>query len=464
MDGLEAVELKLSEVLEDNNNFRFDSEYFKKDYLYEDQYRKHFPNHFLGEISFITDGQHGYHEVDECSSISHITAKNAKQWFADTVSCDKLAKWVDDKNKRSSLQEQDIILSTRGSVGYCAIVKKEVLPANIDQDIARIQINNFDYIKPEFLLVYMNSRFGQDWFLRNSTGMVQQGLSLARVRQMPIPVLTSEFQTFISTIIETSYQKLEESKKLYSEAEELLLEELGLNDFTPSNECVAVKSFSESFGMSGRLDAEYYQLKYDEIITKIKSYKYGFDTLASKFTIINGNTPKEYVSDAIKIIKTKNVRIPLVDIESIEDCVQESSNLTQEKDLLFASMGVGSLGRISYVTEESSKFAIDSTLKIFRNKTKLDIEIPTMLFLTSKIGQELIYKYVIGSTGIISINSDNINKLLVPNIDQHICLKITELVNQSIQLKEESKRLLEEAKTAVERAIEHGESAIQRKA
>jgi len=33
MDGLEAVELRLSEVLVDNENNRFDSEYFKKDLM-----------------------------------------------------------------------------------------------------------------------------------------------------------------------------------------------------------------------------------------------------------------------------------------------------------------------------------------------------------------------------------------------------------------------------------------------
>ncbi len=33
MDGLEAVEMKLSEVLVDNENKRLDSEYFKKDLM-----------------------------------------------------------------------------------------------------------------------------------------------------------------------------------------------------------------------------------------------------------------------------------------------------------------------------------------------------------------------------------------------------------------------------------------------
>lgn len=38
---------------------------------------------------------------------------------------------VDDNNQRSSLRANDLILSTRGTVGCCAMVTAAVLPANI---------------------------------------------------------------------------------------------------------------------------------------------------------------------------------------------------------------------------------------------------------------------------------------------------------------------------------------------
>ena len=65
--------------------------------------------------------------------------------FADKINADPLAKWVDDKNKRSSLDVNDIILSTRGTVGYCALVKENILPANIDQDVAKIVIKEKNF-------------------------------------------------------------------------------------------------------------------------------------------------------------------------------------------------------------------------------------------------------------------------------------------------------------------------------
>lgn len=202
------VEIKLKEL---NAEFRVDSEYHKKTFLNEDCQRREYENLELREIAFITDGQHGYHEVDESSSIFLLTAKNAKNRFADREGADRVAQWVDDNNKRSSLVKNDLIISTRGSVGYSALVTDDVLPANIDQDVARVAIQD-SRILPEFLLTYLNSNFGQDWMRRNSTGMVQQGLSLAKLRELPVPNPSDNFQSQIQTLIKSAQQKREQSK------------------------------------------------------------------------------------------------------------------------------------------------------------------------------------------------------------------------------------------------------------
>ena len=150
--------VKYSEVLQ-QLDMRYDADYYKPKYLKEDRYLKKYKNILLGDFSFVTDGQHGYHEVDETSPILHLTAKNAKNWFANSIGADRIAKWVDDKNKRSSLIKNDLILSTRGTVGYCAIVNPDVLPANIDQDVARIAIDT-TVMPPEYVLTFLNSEIG----------------------------------------------------------------------------------------------------------------------------------------------------------------------------------------------------------------------------------------------------------------------------------------------------------------
>ncbi|WP_189644188.1 hypothetical protein [Deinococcus piscis] len=168
------------------SDFRFEAEFFNKRYLYEESALKRHTLQTIGSFSKVTDGPHGYHVVDENSPIIMLTAKNARGWFTTREAADPIAEWVDLANKRSSLKENDIILSTRGTVGMCALVTSEVLPANIDQDVARISWSDTT-LKPEFVLSYLNSSFGQDHMERYSSGMVQQGLSLQKVREIPIP-------------------------------------------------------------------------------------------------------------------------------------------------------------------------------------------------------------------------------------------------------------------------------------
>ena len=215
----------------ENSVKRIDAEYFKKKYLKEDTFRNKYSNLYLGNVAFITDGQHGYHEVDNNSNIRHLTAKNFKNWFANDIDADRLAQWVEDSNKRSSLKKNDIVLTTRGTVGFCAIVKENVLPANIDQDVARIFLNDCVEILPQYLLAYINSKFGQDWTVRNQTGMVQQGLALWRIKEFPIPQLSLKLQEIIKEIVELSFDKNTLSTFSHHEAEKLLLETVGLQKF-----------------------------------------------------------------------------------------------------------------------------------------------------------------------------------------------------------------------------------------
>ena len=81
--------------------------------------------------------------------------------------------------------------------------------------------------------------------------------------------------------------------KVQKEAEELLLEELDLLDYKPKH-TLTFSAFKKEINQTERIDAEYYQPKYEEIIKKIENYKNGFDIVKN---ILNFNKknffPKE---------------------------------------------------------------------------------------------------------------------------------------------------------------------------
>ena len=114
LEGLEAVEVSKGSL---NEDIRIDAQYFRKRYIYEDACRRHFESVSLGGQAFITDGPHGYHEVDASSPIAMLTARCAKEWFADRALADTISTKTNESNLRSSLEVDDLILSTRGTVG-----------------------------------------------------------------------------------------------------------------------------------------------------------------------------------------------------------------------------------------------------------------------------------------------------------------------------------------------------------
>lgn len=174
----------------------------------------------------------------------------------------------------------------------------------------------------------------------------------------------------------------------------------------------------------------------------------------------------EGVSD-VGVIKTKQLTNSGVNTDGIESyfthetCIENKSTLVVNNDVVFASMGVGSLGKVSLFSYDGDKpFVTDSTLRIYRAKKHTHV-LPEVLciFLQSAIGQELIYRYVVGSTGIINIYDDDIAKIPIPILDGEIQKDIAEKVQNSFALRRQSKQLLEYAKQAVEMAIEQGEDA-----
>lgn len=109
----------------------------------------------------------------------------------------------------------------------------------------------------------------------------QPHLTITLVRNIPLFNPDKDFKKMIASLFKRHSDLLENSKSLYSQAEQLLLSELGLLDWKPKHELVFVKNFSDA-QKAERFDAEYFQLKYEEIVEAVK--KYGGGPALSKAT------------------------------------------------------------------------------------------------------------------------------------------------------------------------------------
>ncbi|MCI4405954.1 MAG: restriction endonuclease subunit S [Sulfuricurvum sp.] len=464
MDGLEAVELNFSDTINDAEIFRLDAEHYKKEYL---GIKRILGNHecvLLSElvVQTISTG-HTPSMANEKfygGDIKFIKTDNLRDNFIKPEFNHYLSDLGNQEIKRTQLQVNDIIVTiigaTQAIIGRATKINEEILPANINQNIALIRVDS-KKIVPDYVNIYLNSFYGRNYLYYLSRQTEQVNLNCEELGRLQIPIFSNDFQIHIETLVKSAYQKLEESKKLYSEAEELLLEELGLNDFTPSNECVAVKSFSESFGMSGRLDAEYYQLKYDDIIERIKSYRGGYSTVSEVCTLNDTNfTPND--NEIYNYIELSNIGLN----GEIKGCMREKgadlptrARRKVNTGQVIVSSIEGSLQSIAIVSAEYNK-ALCSTGFYAINSKQINSE--TLLVLLKNEAMQAVLKKGCSGTILTAIGKDEFLSIPLPLIDEKVQQIIAEKISESFTLRAKSKRLLEEAKTAVERAIEQGET------
>lgn len=466
LDGLEAVELKLSEVLEDNNSFRFDSEYFKKEILraYNQLSEKTF--YFNRDISFIKSGTTPKERDEELkegiillktNNIRNNLLLNEKESF---FYIDNL---TDEKMKSSRLKNGDVLINIVGAttdvIGRTSLILENFPKANITQAMAFCRIKQ-NILKPEYLFTFLQTYYGQIQVKRLARPTGQYNLNLEELAKIIIPKQSIVFQTQIETLVKSAYQKLEDSKTLYKEAEELLLKELDLVDFTPSDENISIKSFKDSFMQTGRLDSEYYQAKYDELIDHIK--KANFDKLDNIVNIKKSIEPgsEAYQDSGIPFIRVSNVTkfgISDTDIYLSRNILKEEElqKLYPTKDTILLSKD-GTVGIAYKIKNETEMITSGALLHLSIKKDDVLPEYLTLV-LNSLIVQLQAQRDAGGSI-IQHWKPSEIQEVLIPIIDISIQNQIEEKIKKSFELKEDSKQLLDLAKKAVEIAIEKDEN------
>ena len=393
---------------------------------------------------------------NEVKTINYIRSTNVGDFFINGE-IDKISLSAHNKLVKTKTIEGDILTARTGKVGGASIITKDFEGSNSNQNVVNIRVREKSIV-PLFLVTFLNCKYGLNQFIQASTGNVQPWLNLSLLRKVKIPTLCNNFQLKIEKLVDLAYLKLEKSKIIYKQSEELLLKELDLLDFEPSKEKIAIKTFSESFGDSGRLDSEYYQPKYDEIIDKIKSYQGGFTNLNDILVFIcTGEYSEEYYKkseDLSFYIRSTNINNGLV--QKDENHYVNKNNFTRfakEGDIVTAR--VGTLGIFGTIDKNQNNSIYSDNVLCFRLPDNLNPYVYT-LFLNSKYNKLLIDRLARGSVQ-QRLNQETLKDLFIPIIDNQIQTQIEVKIKESFKLKEESKQLLEVAKRAVEIAIEEGE-------
>ena len=344
------------------------------------------------------------------------------------------------------------------------MITEEILPANINQNIALIRID-IEKISPSYINIYLNSRYGRLFLHYLSRQTEQVNLNCREVEQVQVPIVSSNFQNKVEDVIELVNKLRQTSIEIYKQAEELLLSELGLKDWQPTEENIAVKSFTESFVKSDRLDAEHYQPKYDDFYQRlskaaaskkweIKQYR----DLSSKFKY-GTSSALDYINNGIPFLRIADLQKYRFDREnlkyiSIQAAKEQKATKVKTGDVLISRSGT--LGLAIEIPEELNGAIFGSYFILTKPNPKILHPTYLAFYINSLIGKIQTEQ---ANTGAIQTNLtipvlENL-KIVCPSLE--VQQNFVDLVNQSYAAEDKSKQLLEIAKTGVEKAIEENE-------
>ena len=245
-----------------------------------------------------------------------------------------------------------------------------------------------------------------------------------------------------------------------TEAESVLMSEIGLGNRQSCHQLTFVRSYSDVKAVS-RVDSEYFQPKYDEIVEAIKSYSGGWDHLENLVSIRKcvevGRA--EYLNEGIPFIRVSNLsRFGISEEKYISEELYQKLRMHQPKrgEILYTKDGTPG---IAYCLNEEPQRMIPSggVLRLNLKTDRISGNCLTVI-LNSFLVREQVNRDVGGSI-ILHWRPDQVKKVVVPILSESIQQAIEKKVSKSFNLRSKSENLLKSAMNAVEIAVVENEKA-----
>ena len=213
------------------------------------------------------------------------------------------------------------------------------------------------------------------------------------------------------------------------------------------------KPLSASFKLSGRFDAEYYDLKYDHIESQV----IGDNTVRNSCVLYDSNyAPVDNVE--YKYIELANVDNAggISNVEVLLGAILPSRarRLVKTGQVIVSSIE-GSLSSCALITPEFDN-AICSTGFYVVSSNKYNSETLLLLFKSEAV-QAMLKKRCSG-TILTAISKDEFEKMPLPEVEDSVQKDIAAIIQESFSLRDDSKKLLDFAVKTVEMAIEYDEN------
>lgn len=356
---------------------------------------------------------------------------------------------------RNKLFEGDVLVTRSGAnFGQTSVITIEPNYFNL-YACADILILKPGIIGGPLLSTFLNTTTGKLLMIRGVYGAGQPHVAPTYISKITFPEFLLEHKIEIEEIIYRSRKLHLESLNLYSQATQILEQELGLDKISFDKPRSYTARFSEVVS-NLRSDADYYQTKYVQLekhsesiktvsLSSLCSFQKGFEVGSSKYQ------NEGYLFIRVSNLTKDGFKTGNSDKYISSDTYSSSKMFKPEiGDILLTKDGT--IGTC-YVVDEDIEGIISSGIMKLKMK---DSNIPkeyVALAINSKFCQMQAERECSGAL-ISHWKPEQIRKLKIPIIDSLKMEEIAVLVEKAKAARKESKTLLEQAKIRVEELIE----------
>lgn len=458
----------LKSEIEKSEEKRFDAKYFFVNHFFDKLENKSICIvKTLEELNVkISSGSYIATYIDKSIGVPYLRVGNIKPFTFNEQ--DKSLVFVS-KNVPSKIKvkENDIILgrtqATAEKLGVASIIDKTNDGFVISQHVSKITIDN-DNLSPYYLAGYLNSRFYKAQTALATHGDTRVEMTHSQLKKVRVFIPKKE----ILKSIELKVKKIVENNRVsinnIKHSQKILKKKLDIQNNRNDKFFTVNLSTIHNFGIwNGKSHLPKYTSIEFEIKSRFKTVKLGIISSIMKGTEAGRDN---YKTDLFKkeqdyaFIRTSDITNNEIDIYPdyfiSKELAETLNNNVKTGEILFSKDGI--IGETAIISKHDRVIVASGFVKIKLKPEAKSYNITSeYLFTVLSIDESGFYpairRTVIAST-IPHLREKRLKEIEVPIIDINSINKITKLVKEAFELKDEKKRLIKEVREEIDNYFE----------
>ena len=382
----------------------------------------------------------------------YLRGTDIKRCQVDMLSPKKVNFPLSDIPDKIKLQEGDILITRKGTVGVTSVVSSDCKDVIIGTEIIKVRLKEDAPISPEYFYTLINSKIGMMQIYSKMTGTVSRGINHPSLKTVKIPTLSKADQEKIDLWVKEAKNKHTLSLNIIEDTLKLIEDKFGKFKSEEEN---YYKIYSDDLGEA--FTPKFYYPQYvktiDNLKNKFKTEKLGDIADISKGEETGSENYRTYLDKEetdIPFMRTSD--LPNFELDDYPDyyvdvSIYESLNQELEAgDIVFTKDG--KIGLTAFITD-ADKCILSSGLSIIKPHNKEDAPY-IFAILSSFVGKFQAQQHTVISSTLPHLNMDRLANLEIPIMDDEFKEKIKESIVKAFELKKDKKLLIRQAKKLIE--------------